>query len=214
MDRRAFIGTLAGGLLAAPLAAEAQQAGTVPRIGVLTSNPMTEELQESFRQGLRDHGYIEGKNTSVEWRAAGGRSDLAKALAVELVRSKVDVIVAIFTPAVQAAKDATSTIPIVMAPSGPTPQRISGAYAKTAVATPMAKQKQRAETSKRPMTFMAISLGASQGVSGRCSMATDVPAYRPHRSSRDYRGARPSDRRKRGVKGRNVRVFLSWSYLT
>jgi hypothetical protein len=175
---------------------------------------MTGELQESFRQGLRDHGYIEGKNTSVEWRAAGGRSDLAKAFAVELVRSKVDVIVAIFTPAVQAAKDATSTIPIVMAPSGPTPQRISGAYAKTAVATPMAKQKQRAETSKRPMTFMAISLGASQGVSGRCSMATDVPAYRPHRSSRDYRGARPSDRRKRGVKGRNVRVFLSWSYLT
>jgi len=118
MERRTFIAMVSGGLLAAPLAAEAQQAGTVPRIGVLTSNPMTEELQESFRQGLRDHGYIEGKNTSVEWRAAGGRSDLAKAFAVELVRSKVDVIVAIFTPAVQAAKDATSTIPIVMAPAG------------------------------------------------------------------------------------------------
>jgi len=118
VDRRAFIGVVTGSLLAAPLVAEAQQAGTVPRIGVLTSNPMTEELQESFRQGLRDHGYIEGKNTSVEWRAAGGRSDLTKTLAVELVRSKVDVIVAIFTPAVQAAKDATSTIPIVMAPAG------------------------------------------------------------------------------------------------
>ena len=118
MDRRAFIGVVTGSLLAAPLVAEAQQAGTVPRIGVLTSNPMIEELQESFRQGLRDHGYTEGKNTSVEWRAAGGRSDLANTLAVELVRSKVDVIVAIFTPAVQAAKDATSTIPIVMAPAG------------------------------------------------------------------------------------------------
>jgi putative ABC transport system substrate-binding protein len=118
MDRRTFIGSMAGGLLAAPLAAEAQRAGKVPRIGVLTSTPMTEVLQESFRQGLRDHGYVEGENTFVEWRAAGGRNDLAKALAVELVRLKVDVIVAIFTPAVQAAKDATSTIPIVMAPAG------------------------------------------------------------------------------------------------
>ena len=69
-------------------------------------------------QGLGDHGYIKGENTFVEWRAAEGRHDLAKALAVELVRLKVDVIVAIFTPAVQAAKDATSTIPIVMAPAG------------------------------------------------------------------------------------------------
>jgi ABC-type uncharacterized transport system substrate-binding protein len=90
----------------------------MPRIGVLTFTPMTDVLQESFRQGLRDHGYVEGENTVVEWRAAGGRNDLAKALAVELVRLKVDVIVAIFTPAVQAAKDATRTIPIVMAPAG------------------------------------------------------------------------------------------------
>jgi ABC-type uncharacterized transport system substrate-binding protein len=104
-------------LLAAPLAAEAQP-GKVPRIGVLTSTPMTDVLQESFRQGLRDHGYVEGENTFVEWRAAGGRNDVAKALTVELVRLKVDIIVAIFTPAVQAAKDATSTIPIVMAPAG------------------------------------------------------------------------------------------------
>ena len=110
---------MAGGLLAAPLAAEAQQpAKKVPRIGVLTSTPMTDELQESFRQGLRDHGYVEGQNIVVEWRAAEGRADRAKALAVELVALKVDVIVAIFTPAVQAAKDATSVIPIVMAPAG------------------------------------------------------------------------------------------------
>jgi putative tryptophan/tyrosine transport system substrate-binding protein len=119
VDRRAFIGTVAGGLLAAPLAAGAQQpAKKVPRIGVLTSNPMTDELQESFRQGLRDHGYVEGQSILVEWRAAEGRADRAKALAVELVGLKVDVIVAIFTPAVQAAKDATSVIPIVMAPAG------------------------------------------------------------------------------------------------
>ena len=118
IDRRSFIAGITGGLFAAPLAAEAQQVGKVPRIGVLTSTPMTGVLQESFRQGLRDHGYVEGQNALVEWRAAEGQNDLAKSLAQELVRLKVDVIVAIFTPAVQAAKDATSTIPIVMAPAG------------------------------------------------------------------------------------------------
>lgn len=106
-------------LLVAPLVTEAQQkAGKVPRIGVLSFTQMTAALQEAFRQGLRDHGYIEERNVFVEWRAAEGRTDRAKALAVELVGLKVDIIVAIFTPAVQAAKDATSTIPIVMAPAG------------------------------------------------------------------------------------------------
>jgi putative ABC transport system substrate-binding protein len=118
MERRAFVGALTGGLLAAPLVAQAQQASKVPRVGVLTTTPTTAILQEAFRQGLRDHGYIEGQNILVEWRAAEGRADRAKVLAVELVGLKVDVIVAIFTPAVQAAKDATSTIPIVMAPAG------------------------------------------------------------------------------------------------
>jgi len=65
LDRRTFVCALTGGLLAPPFIAWAQPAGKVPRIGVLTSNPMTEELQESFRQGLRDHAYIEGKNISV-----------------------------------------------------------------------------------------------------------------------------------------------------
>ena len=95
-----------------------QQAGKVPRIGVLTFTQMTAALQEAFRQGLLDHGYVEGQNIVVEWRAAEGRPDRAKALAVELARLNVDVIVANLTPAVQAAKDATSTIPIVMASAG------------------------------------------------------------------------------------------------
>jgi putative ABC transport system substrate-binding protein len=90
----------------------------VPRIGVLTFTQMTAALQEAFRQGLLDHGYVEGQNIVVEWRAAEGRPDRAKALAVELARLNVDVIVANLTPAVQAAKDATSTIPIVMASAG------------------------------------------------------------------------------------------------
>jgi len=106
-------------LRVAALVTEAQQqAGKVPRIGVLTFTQMTAALQEAFRQGLLDHGYVEGQNIVVEWRAAEGRPDRAKALAVELARLNVDVIVANLTPAVQAAKDATSTIPIVMASAG------------------------------------------------------------------------------------------------
>jgi putative ABC transport system substrate-binding protein len=102
-------------LLATPLTAWAQQqVARVPRIGVLISTPMTAAFQEGFRQGLRDHGYVEGQNILVEWRASEGRPDRAEALARDLVRLKVDVIVAMLTPAVQAAKNATSTIPIVM----------------------------------------------------------------------------------------------------
>ena len=105
--------------LVGALVTEAQpQAGKVPRIGVLTFTQMTAALQEAFRQGLRDHGYVEGQNIVVEWRAAEGRPDRAKALAVELAQLNVDVIAANLTPAVQAAKDATSTIPIVMASAG------------------------------------------------------------------------------------------------
>lgn len=106
-------------LLATALVTEAQQQeGKVPRIGVLTFTQMTAAFQEAFRQGLRDHGYVEGRNILVEWRAAEGRPDRARALAVELAQLKVDVIVANLTPAVQAAKDATGTIPIVMASAG------------------------------------------------------------------------------------------------
>jgi putative ABC transport system substrate-binding protein len=115
IERRVFVGSLVGGILTASLAAWAQSVGKVPRIGVLTFTQMTDALQEAFRQGLRDHGYMEGQNILVEWRAAEGRSDRAKNLAVELVALKVDIIVANLTPAVQAAKDATRTIPIVMA---------------------------------------------------------------------------------------------------
>jgi putative ABC transport system substrate-binding protein len=105
-------------LVVAPVAEAQPQAGKVPRIGVLTFTELTAALQEAFRQGLRDHGYVEGQNVLVEWRAAEGRPDRAKALAAELVELKVDVIVANLTPAVQAAKDATRTIPIVMASAG------------------------------------------------------------------------------------------------
>ncbi len=115
MDRRAFLGTLTGGLLAAPLAAETQQAGSAYRIGYLsagsaTSNP---RVLEAFRQGLRELGRVEGQNIVIEYRWAEGRFDRLSDLAAELVRLKVDVIVAAPTPAALAAKNATGTIPIV-----------------------------------------------------------------------------------------------------
>jgi putative ABC transport system substrate-binding protein len=103
-------------LLAAPLAAEGQQA-KVPRIGVLLMvNP--EHFQVGLREGLREFGYVEGKSILVEYRSATGQADRLRDLATDLVRLKVDVIVAQGTPAVQAAKRSTAEIPIVMAPAG------------------------------------------------------------------------------------------------
>jgi len=112
MDRRAFLGALAGGFLAAPLAAEAQPAGKVPRVGYLGTNP-TPHFQEAFRQGLRDLGYVEGRNLVIEDRDAEGKLERLPALAAELVALKVDVIVASGTPAARATKQATRTLPIV-----------------------------------------------------------------------------------------------------
>lgn len=100
-------------------AAEAQQpAANAPRVGVLMFRPITKTAQDAFRQGFREHGYVEGRNIVVEWRSAEGRPDRATRLADELVHLKVSVIVAEFTPSVQAARIATATIPIVMAPAG------------------------------------------------------------------------------------------------
>ncbi len=112
MDRRTFLVTLADGLLAAPLAAEGQQAAKIFRIGYLATNP-TPHFQEAFRQGLRDLGYVEGRNLVIEDRNAEGKLERLPALAAELVALKVDVIVAAATPAALAAKQATRTLPIV-----------------------------------------------------------------------------------------------------
>ena len=112
MDRRAFLGTLAGGLLAAPLAAEAQQRPKTARIGFLSlSSGPTPTMDIS--PGLRELGWIEGQNIAVEYRWAAGREDQLPTLAAELVRLKVDVIMTSSGLAAQAAKRATATIPIV-----------------------------------------------------------------------------------------------------
>jgi putative ABC transport system substrate-binding protein len=120
MDRRAFIGRIAGGLLAVPHGALAQQPARIARIGYLSSLSASADSghKEAFRQGLRDLGYIEGQNIIVEARYADGKFDSLPDLAAELVRLKVDVIVAAPTAAIQAAHHATLTIPIVMAFSG------------------------------------------------------------------------------------------------
>jgi putative ABC transport system substrate-binding protein len=107
MDRRAFIGTVAGGLLAAPLAVKAQSTPTVRRIGVVGgTNP---ESVEARKEGLRRLGWVEGQNIVVEHVPVGDGSD-----ARDLVRRNVEVIMASSNPAIAAAKAATTTIPIVM----------------------------------------------------------------------------------------------------
>src|SRR5216683_1902662 len=114
MERRTFIAVVFGGLLAAPLAAGAQQAGKIARIGYLATGLATSpHLTEAFRQGLRDLGYVEGRNVMIEYRSAEDKIEGLPALAAELVARKVDVIVAPDTPSALAAKQATRTIPIV-----------------------------------------------------------------------------------------------------
>ena len=111
MDRRAFIGTLAGGILAAPLAAEGQQVGKVYRIGLLRAGEPPKFWIDEFREGLRELGYVEGQNLVIELRI--GPLDQLPQLAEDLVRSRVDVIVASASSAGMAAKKATTSIPIV-----------------------------------------------------------------------------------------------------
>jgi putative ABC transport system substrate-binding protein len=103
-------------LLAAPLAADAQQTGKMPRIGFLSATTPSDRpaLLDAFRQRLRELGWVEGKNFVIDYRYAEGRVDRLPDLAAELVRLKVDLLVSWGTQGVTAAKSATGTIPIVM----------------------------------------------------------------------------------------------------
>ena len=115
VQRRHFLLT-AGALLAAPLAAETQQAAKLIRIGILAGNrAASPHTIEAFRQGLRDLGYVEGRNVLIEFRDAEGKPERLPALAGELLALKVDIVFAPSTPAALATKQATSTIPIVFA---------------------------------------------------------------------------------------------------
>jgi len=117
MDRRAFVTGL-GAVLGAPLAIEAQQTGRIYRLGVLRQivpePPTPRSAMISLTTGLRELGYIEGQNLVIEHRFAEGRIERFPELARELVQLKMDVIVAVAPNAIRAARDATTTIPIVM----------------------------------------------------------------------------------------------------
>jgi putative ABC transport system substrate-binding protein len=120
-DRRAFISGITLGLLAAPLAAEAQQqAGKVYRIGFLGNS--TEALEANlvgpFREGLRQRGYVESRDLTIEYRWADGAYERFPALIAELIALKLDIIVTAGTPAALAVKRTTATIPVVMVAVG------------------------------------------------------------------------------------------------
>jgi putative ABC transport system substrate-binding protein len=121
MRRRDFMALIGGAAVGWPLAVNAQQpADRVHRFGLLgavTAASYARQL-EALRQGLRELGYVEGKNLVIEYRWAEGKYDRLPELAAELVRLKVNLIVTHGTPGSRAAKEATTTIPIVMAPSG------------------------------------------------------------------------------------------------
>ena len=116
MDRRAFLGSLAGAVLAAPLVAEPRQAEKLRRIGMIerTSTAINAANVNSFRQGLRELGYVEGESFVIEYRSADGRDERFPALATELVQQKVDLILTRGTPAALAVQSATATIPVVI----------------------------------------------------------------------------------------------------
>ena len=112
MDRRAFLaGSVA--LLAAPPTAGAQETGKVYRIGILRSGPLPKPWAEALRAGLQERGYVEGRNVVVEYRLTDGSLKELPGLVEELVRLRVDLIVASGLPAIQAAQKATTAVPIV-----------------------------------------------------------------------------------------------------
>ena len=117
MDRRRFLGTVAGGLLAAPLAVNSQAPPARARIGVffagLPDNPLERAWARSFVVALDNLGWAEGRNLALDWRYSEGREDRRHAIAEEFVRLKVDVIVVASTPESLVAKRVVKTTPLV-----------------------------------------------------------------------------------------------------
>ena len=113
--RAGFILILTVGLLVAPRAAEPQQPGKVPRIGVLQVWSSTDPMVEQIRQSFREVGYVDGQTIAIEFRLAEGKTERLPALAAELVQLKVDAIITFGDPAIRAIQEATKTIPIIAA---------------------------------------------------------------------------------------------------
>jgi putative ABC transport system substrate-binding protein len=117
VQRREFLGLISGAAVTWPLAARAQQPERMRRIGVLLVNGP--EPIGPYREALGDLGYFEGRNIQIELRSAQGQDTRLPELSADLVRSRVDVIVAVLTPAAHAAKNATRDIPIIMMAGDP-----------------------------------------------------------------------------------------------
>src|SRR5262245_58265166 len=117
MNRKIVTCLLTGCLMCIALFADAQQP-KIPRIGYLTNASLTSARRENFRQGLRELGYVEGKNIVIEWRTGEGNLDRQRALAAELVHLKVDVVVAVGSGDIRAVREVTTAIPIVMVLGG------------------------------------------------------------------------------------------------
>src|SRR5215470_2286492 len=111
LERRTFLASIAGGLLAAPLVAAAQPAGKMYRVGWLAT---FSEPRTTFREAMRELGYIERKTVAFEVRKSESRFDQLRQLAAELITLNVDIIVAVAPAAIRAAKEATGSVPVVM----------------------------------------------------------------------------------------------------
>jgi ABC-type uncharacterized transport system substrate-binding protein len=133
VTRRKFIALLGGAAAAWPLAARAQQAGRIYRIGILEPIPAARNTAnlDKLRKGLRDLGYLEGQNLVIEYRSADGRAERFLDLASELVGLNVDLILTRGTPATTAVQNATGTIPVVMMTMGG-PGAIVASFARPA----------------------------------------------------------------------------------
>jgi putative ABC transport system substrate-binding protein len=121
MKKKMIILALCAMCFAPCYSASAQQPAKIPRIGFLTnssSKTVDNPRHDAFRQGLRELGYVEGKNIVIEWRFAAGQQERQRAMASELARLKVDAIVAVGTGDIRAAREASTTIPIVMVSGG------------------------------------------------------------------------------------------------
>jgi ABC-type uncharacterized transport system substrate-binding protein len=164
MNRRTFVVT-AVGLLASPLATGAQPRGKMWRIGFLSpqslSDPRTSRLFGAFREGLRELGYVEGQNIAIESRWADGKYDRLPGLAAGLVSLKLDIIVTTSLPAIQAAKQATGTIPIVMA---------------TSLANPLAERQGHRRSGVDPVStgFLASLARPGGNITGLSAMAPEL----------------------------------------
>jgi ABC-type uncharacterized transport system substrate-binding protein len=201
MKRRDFITLLGGAAAAWPLAARAQQ-GTSPirRIGIIDDGPMWDH----FRQGLRELGYIEGQTVVIDYRSAEGKPDRLAAVASELARLPVDVIVTFGTAAAYAAKEATATIPIVMMVGDPVRSGLVTNLARpggniTRLYSPRARD--------RRQTAAAFQRGLSDHLSRRFSLESKkrLPCRLPRRVEICGTGLGRENAFRRGFQLRRVR---------